>query len=81
VSAPSLPYRVWYDGKLIGATAEPEEAAALAGMRTETTVRYGNRLIWREGREHVLAGDSWDQAGQVMYDRVCAIESMKGPRP
>lgn len=79
MSAKDLIWRVLTPaGKLVGATAWPEDAAALVSNVERGSVRYagpgfgGRRAItvWREGEEASPAGESYDRAADTMMMRV-----------
>lgn len=65
-------YRVFDEySNLIGATCYPEDAAALVAVRSPGggTVKAGHTVVWTEGSECIEAGDSYDQAGNIMWYR------------
>ena len=67
-------FKVYHNGEYIAATKYPEEAAAIACMREGTIVKYRHKhVVWQEGKESVLASDSWDAAANVMRQRVESI--------
>ena len=57
------------EGEHIASTRDPEEAAALVGMRDNGKVRVDGRIVWREGQEEDHAGNSYDFAAGVMLRR------------
>ena len=57
------------DGEHIASTRDPEEAAALVGLRDDGRVRVDGRIVWREGQEEDRAGNSYDFAAGVMLQR------------
>ncbi len=68
--AGSPQFKVYRDGEYIGCTKYAEDAAALVGV-SGGVVTWGHRLVvWREGEEEMLAAESYDGAGQIMFDRV-----------
>ena len=64
-------------GEYIGCVKHYEDAACLvASYGTGATVRFGHskrQTLWNEGAEDFSAGDSYDQAGQIMRQREDAI--------
>lgn len=47
-----------------------EDAATVVGSYGEgATIKVGGRIIWREGHEAFLAGDSVDHATSVIHGR------------
>ncbi len=69
--AASPPIKVYRNGEYIASTKYFEDAAALAGMSEGTVVKWlGKKVIWVEGKEEALAADSWDDAAQIMQQRV-----------
>ena len=59
-------------GDLIASTHSPVTAAAIAGMTGNGVVKFDGRIVWREGKETLMGGDSWDGAAEIMLDRVRA---------
>lgn len=73
-----LPIKIYRDKEYVAACDYFVDAAAIAGMTTGTVVKWkGRRVIWREGAESVDAADSWDQAAEIMEQRVDEIERGK----
>lgn len=66
----SIPrFKIYRDGEYIAAVKYLEDAAAIAGMTIGTEVRDGHTkrdIIFTEGKEKVLAADSWDGAASFM---------------
>ena len=65
-------FKIYRDGEYVGCVKYLEDAAAIAGMTDGTQVRDGHspsRILWCEGEEEFLAGDSWDDAADVMRER------------
>lgn len=68
------------NGEYIASCKHYEDAACLIAMYGEgATVRHadiGSRdkrdVIWREGAERIAAGDSYDEAADIMRSRVDA---------
>ena len=63
------PWKVHQFGEFVASTKSPVDAAALAGMTGEGVVKFAGRIVWREGKETIMAGDSWDGAADVMVKR------------
>jgi hypothetical protein len=67
------------EGEYIGCTKHASDAAALVVLRGEGgTVKHGHNLVvWREGFEEFSAGESYDQASEVMHNRLqeCQIKN------
>jgi hypothetical protein len=63
-----------YDGagKYQAACKEIEAAAALVSFYgLGTTIRHDHgKILWREGREHALAGDSYDVVERTVTQRL-----------
>ena len=73
-----LRYRIFdTNGEHIASARYPVDAAALAGMAEGRTIRYNsNRVkdtIWEEGNEDTRAGESWDEAGDIMAERATQL--------
>ncbi len=65
-------WKVYRNGKMVAATAHPEDAAAIVGMGGEATVKFRGRIVFRgpvDEESGVDAADSWDAAAGVMSDR------------
>lgn len=62
------------DGEYVAATIDTTLAAALVGsvLSEGARVKFGGRIIWREGAEEIPAGESYDRAAEIMADRVTA---------
>ena len=62
------------DGEYVGACKYTTDAAAFAALYGPgATVRDGHRkkdIIWHEGQEETLAGDSYDEASITMNGRL-----------
>lgn len=70
-----MPSPIWkvYRGKeYIGCVKYAEDAAALVALSPDDgIVKHGHGLIaWREGRETISAGNSYDGAAAIMSQRV-----------
>jgi hypothetical protein len=66
-----MPYKVYFNDELVATTRYGEEAAAVVGMRgVGGVVKYGGRIVFREGMEPTLAADSWDGASELMNERI-----------
>lgn len=66
-----LPFNVYAkDGALLASLAGLEDAARL--MSKGRIVRWGarGRVLWSEGFEGFCAGESFDKAARIMFDRV-----------
>lgn len=60
------------DGEYIASVKYYEDAAALASMRgdgTQVRAGHGGTVLWHEGTEEFSAGESYDDAAQVMLER------------
>ena len=80
--AASPKYKVYYKNEYIASTKYSVEAAAVAGMRKGSIVKFNHRhVVWQEGEEEVDAGESWDQAGEIMDNRAAKILSKQLKRP
>jgi hypothetical protein len=63
--------KVYRDGEYVASCKYYEDAAAICGMGGNAKVKLDHgRTIWTEGSEVISAGDSWDEAGTIMRDRV-----------
>ena len=66
------------DGEYIASCKHYEDAACLvASYGTGAVIKHadlgrGNQVIWREGSERVAAAESYDEAAQIMAERVSA---------
>ena len=62
--------KIYRNGEYVASCKYEEDAAAICGMTTGTQVRmgHGGPIIFTEGKERVLAGDSWDEAAEVMRE-------------
>lgn len=71
----SPPIKVYRLAEYVASCHYFEDAAALAGLTQGSVVKWrGKHVIWREGSESVAAGDSYDQAAEIMRRRVDEIE-------
>lgn len=71
----SPPWKVYRAGEYVGSLKYGEDAAALVSI-AGGEVRYGHKLVvWREGEEEFLAGESYDKAAEIMNQRVNAAIS------
>ena len=62
-------WKVYRDGKYIGCCKYAEDAAVLVSV-AGGVVKLGHKLVvWTEGAEEFLAGESYDRAGDVMRER------------
>lgn len=63
-------------GEYIGCAKYAEEAAALVALRGDgATVRLDHKhVVWTEGQEDQSAGESYDYAAGVMYERQAVYE-------
>ena len=70
------------EGEYIGCVRDAEDAAALVGLRGDGgTIRWQHRhIVWREGREDWLAGESYDQTAAVIYKRVQTFHTTSSSR-
>ena len=61
------------NGEYQAATKRPEEAAAVVALLGEgSTIRTEHSkksIVWSEGKEECLAGDSYDVVAQTVYER------------
>jgi hypothetical protein len=47
-----------------------EDAAAFVAIQGDgATVRFGRKIVWTEGAEDISAGESYDQAADMMHER------------
>jgi len=67
--ASPLVFKVYNDGEHIAALRFAEDAAVVVGNTGAGTVKVDGRIVWREGKEDFLAGDSFDRAADVMHSR------------
>jgi hypothetical protein len=68
--AGSPDWKVYRDGVYVASCKHAEDAAALVSL-SGGEVRFTHRLVvWREGCEAYSAGQSYDGAAALMYDRV-----------
>ncbi len=73
--AATPPIKVYRNGEYVASTKYFEDAAALAGMSKGTVVKWlGTKVIWVEGKEEAFAADSWDDAAEIMRQRVEALK-------
>lgn len=68
--AAAPPIKIHRGGEYVASCKYFEDAAAIAGMTPGTIVKWHRWTIWREGEESISAADSWDEAAQIMRDRV-----------
>ena len=76
----NLPWRIYRPGDhhayeppyvLMGRTAHAEDAAVLISSLPEgSVVKYGRRIVWREGSKGECAGESYDLAAEKMLQRI-----------
>jgi len=59
----------------IGCLKQAEDAACVcASYGTGATIRYRHKhIVWSEGSEEFSAGESYDRAAKVIYDRIDAL--------
>lgn len=63
-------YRVYQSGEFRGAIEFAEDAAGfVAFLGADSEVRYGGKVVWREGKEKQFAVESYDEAAEVMRTR------------
>ena len=67
-----LNWKCFERGEFIASTQSPVTAAAVAGMTGDGVVKFNGRIVWREGKEALIAGDSWDGAAEIMLERARA---------
>ena len=46
-----------------------DAAALVAALGRGSEVRFGRKVVWREGDEEFLASESYDEAADVIYVR------------
>jgi hypothetical protein len=69
--AASPSWKIYNAKEYLGCTRYPEDAAKLVAGLVEGTVRYGHSLVvWQEGKETKLAGESFDWAARKMRERL-----------
>lgn len=70
--AKSPVFKVYHRGEYLGCLKRAEDAAAVASLYGDgAQVRYGHDLVvWTEGKEHVMAENSYDLAAETIYGRV-----------
>jgi len=56
-------------GQYVAAVRYAEDAAVVVANYQNGTVKMAGRIVWREGRETFHAGESYDTAARIMYDR------------
>ncbi len=67
--AEAPPWKVYRGGKYVAACKHAEDAACLVAL-SGGEVRHGHKLVvWREGKEEFPAGESYDRAAAVMFER------------
>ena len=59
-------------GRYITACKYAADAAAIVSLHCDgATVRDNHRkIIWREGKEEIPAGESYDRAAEIMLERL-----------
>jgi hypothetical protein len=59
------------DRNYVAATIDATLAAAVVGSAGGDgwAVKIDGRIVWREGQEQASAGDSYDDAAELMYAR------------
>lgn len=68
--AASPSYKIYREKEYIGCAKYAEDAAAMVGV-SGGVVKYEHRLIlWREGKEHISASESYDEAAEIMQQRL-----------
>lgn len=73
--ASSPPYKVFRNGEYVASVKYLEDAAALCSVSGKgSVVKLGHsKVIWTEGEEEIDAGDSYDEAADIMQRRVDAL--------
>lgn len=68
--AATPPWKVYRDGEYVAACKYAEDAAALVAM-SGGIIEHGHSLVvWREGEEDFSAGESYDEAAELMFKRL-----------
>lgn len=71
--ASSPQWKVYRDGEYVAACKYAEDAAALVS-NFGGVVKHGHKLVvWTEGAEEFIAGESYDGAAEVMLQRLSSI--------
>jgi len=69
--AQSPQFKVYRNGEYVAACKYAEDAAAMVSLTPSGEIKYGHRLVvWREGSEEFSAGNSYDGAAAVMFERI-----------
>jgi hypothetical protein len=69
--AGSPKFKVYRGKEYIGSLKYAEDAAALVALNSDGIVKYDHRdVVWNEGHEEFPAGESYDRAADVMYERI-----------
>ena len=68
--AAGLDFKVYRGKELVATTRHAEDAASVAASTSNAVIKYAGRIVWREGRESISAGQSYDQAAETMWDRI-----------
>ena len=74
--AGSPAYKVFNpSGEYVAACKHPEDAAALVALYgTGSAIKYGHgKAVWREGKEAIPAGESYDVVASTVRERVKLI--------
>lgn len=69
----ALGFKVYDDhGKMIATTSDAMYAAAVIASTgiLDQVVKFAGRVVWHEGREEVLSGESYDRVATIMYGRI-----------
>jgi len=68
--AASPKYKVYRDDIYVASCKHPEDAAAICGMGGDVKVKLHHRkVVYDHLADGEIAGDSWDEAADLMLDR------------
>ena len=63
--------KVIIDGKYVASCEYPEDALMIVSGNGRGSISYDRRVtLWQEGSEEIPAGESYDQAAEIMLNRL-----------
>lgn len=68
-------WKVYRDGEYVAACKYAEDAAALVSNFGGVVKHEHKLVVWTEGAEEFVAGESYDGAAAVMHKRLSAARS------